>query len=99
MLRLCFVFLFSLATFELASADDAAKACLTSAFDAHNQETLKLLKTSGPALSPEAQVMRRRLDEGYCFEVVACTLQDQTGDGVAMLSSAVFSSCLKAQAE
>lgn len=78
-----------------ALADDKGRACLTSAFDAHNQATLKLLETAGPVMSPEAQVMRRRLDEKYCFDVTACTLLDRSGEATAIMSSAAFSSCLK----
>ncbi|MGO7535240.1 hypothetical protein [Rhizobium leguminosarum] len=85
----------SLATVEASLADDKPDACLRSALDSHIEARQTLLDTAQPVMSPDAQIMRRRLDEKYCLEVTACGLQGQGDDTKAMMANALFSSCLK----
>lgn len=45
-------------------------------------------------MSPDAQIMLRRLREEYCLKVTAWGLQGQSGDARPTMASALFSSCL-----
>lgn len=85
----------SLATVETSRADYNQDACLRLALDSHIEARQTLLDTAGPIMSPDAQIMRRRLDEKYCLQVTSCGLQGQSDDTRAMMASALFSSCLK----
>jgi hypothetical protein len=76
-------------------AEDLAKVCIHSASEAHNQARLQLYESAGPVMTPDAQITRRRLDEKYCLEMTACSMQGQSNATKAFNASAYFSSCLK----
>lgn len=75
-------------------AADKKEACLSAAMDAHFRAKTQLHETAGVVMSPEAQIMERRLDEAYCLQQVRCLLEDTAGEERAMMASAIFSSCL-----
>jgi len=92
------LFLSEAVTTSARAANDES-ACLAAALDTYNNANLSLIGSAGVPMTANALIAQRRLEEEYCGRATECLAGALPVDQRAMLSDALFSSCLRDKAK
>lgn len=77
--------------------DERLRKCVDSAMNAHDRQLTAIEDWDEAFVSPEQQMLKRRIDEQYCLTQTACFMYGVEPEERKMLTSALFSSCLDDQ--
>lgn len=78
--------------------EDRRVACASAAFERYTTANVALL-TSQSAMTPEALLQQRRLQEAYCAYFARCSVIGIDPNSAAIPYFAAFASCLKDEAK
>jgi hypothetical protein len=77
-----------------ANGNEPQNACGVAAMTDYTKANLALMQQSSPALSVEATIAQRRLEEEFCLRFVRCVLDDEN----SLRFTSAFDTCLRDEA-